>query len=76
MCGDWLDNLSLVGGYTGYRDWAEVVMTLTAERGLHRVKLNYLDYQSDAVFHLCLSLNCSLLAWILWWYSARVSCFC
>ena len=42
MCGDWLDNLSLVGGYTGYRDWAGVVMTLTAERGLHRVKLNIL----------------------------------
>ena len=27
---------------TGYRDWAEVVMTLTAELGLHRVKLNIL----------------------------------
>ena len=43
---------------TGYRDWAEVVMTLTAELGLHRVKLNILGInQSDAVFHL--RLNCS-----------------
>ena len=44
MCGDWLDNLSLIVGSldTETGDWAEVVMTLTAELGLHRVKLNIL----------------------------------